>query len=480
MNTGLPEEAAQRAWLEDDLAAHAGRPIYLFQHLPLYLWDQAETDLGHYDNLGQPARAWLLDLVRRHGVELVFSGHSHFSFFDRVDAARYFVTPSTSFTRPGFSEAFASGPPAERGRDDVAKLGFFLVRVQEDGPRVHLVRTGGEKAPSAGTRLMTRLSRDLPASPLGLTLRHPLAHTAEVPLAWPSVVRQRVRNDYPLLSCLELGVRHLRVPAGDLSDSLQRWRLALLRAEGVAVTASWLWREGLDLAAAVAALRGEVDTVELRLPGAFEPPPAALAAAARCRGVLGVPVALSPIVARERTAGKQLPRARLAYHLGELPALDAALVASDAKVDRALCLLPPDASLPALRAIGAVDFAVELTGDDDYAQVVQVAEALLTVTRWPGSRLFLEPLIDLDRTMDGMHGLLDRACNPRQAYDGVRCLNTVLFSGSKRDAQLVLSGSARGPAVAYGLRTGTSRAIADGEALSIHEPTLLDAGSPRS
>ncbi len=45
-----------------------------------------------------------------------------------------------------------------------------------------------------------------------------------------------------------------------------------------------------------------------------------------------------------------------------------------------------------------------------------------------GARLFLEPLVDLDRTMDAPPGLLDRLCNPRTVFHVVRTLNTILFS----------------------------------------------------
>ena len=43
-----------------------------------------------------------------------------------------------------------------------------------------------------------------------------------------------------------------------------------------------------------------------------------------------------------------------------------------------------------------------------------------------GCRLFIEPLIDFDRTMDVTYGLLDRLCNPRPAFHALRVLNSVL------------------------------------------------------
>ena len=65
LNTGLPAEEGQRTWLEADLAAHAQMRIAVFLHLPPYLHNPAEPHLGHYDNIGEPARTWLLKLLAR-------------------------------------------------------------------------------------------------------------------------------------------------------------------------------------------------------------------------------------------------------------------------------------------------------------------------------------------------------------------------------------------------------------------------------
>jgi hypothetical protein len=502
LNAPLPETAAQRAWLEADLAAHdaahgsgsrrhgssprdedlpeaahgathrngSGR-IFVFLHHPPYLYDEREPGLGHYDNIGESDRGWLLTLLRRHDVELLFTGHSHFAWFDRIGHTRYFVGVSTSFTRPGFGEVFSSGPAPERGRDDAAKLGFYLVRVQPDGIRVHFIRTGGEMAspsdlPGTNTapRLLTRLPRDLPASPLGVVLCHPLSPVAEVPLAWPSAVRQRVRNDYPLLACLELGARHVRLPATDLDDPLQRRRLSILRDEGVAVTATWLWHERLapvDLAAAAARHAGVLDTMEVQLAGALWPEEAVLEQITTCRAAAGVSLALAPLIPKERVAGKQHLRTRIGYRVAELPELDRRLSAAGARLDRVLCWIDPGASpwdvaqeflaLPPLEQIGAVDWLVTLPAGAEGAYTARAAEAIFAAVLLAGGRVYLEPLVDLDRTMDASHGLLDRRCNPRPAFHAVRCLNTILYSragapvGTPSAETLAASASAAGP-----------------------------------
>jgi hypothetical protein len=439
MNSALPAARDQQRWLEAELAAHAGARVVVCLHLPLFLRDADDPDLGHYDTLGQPARGWLLDLCRRYRLELVLSGHAHWSFVNLVGSTRLVVCPSTSHTRPGFSELFSSAPPPEQGRDDAPKLGITLARLHDDGPRLHLLRTYGVSGQLdlSSARLLTRLSRDLPASPLGVTLTHPLAPVAAVPLAWPSVVRQPVRNDYPLLTCLELGVRYVRVPAADLDDPAQRPRLALLRAEGVALIAGWLWRDGLDLAAAVDRHRDLVDSIEVQMPGARWPDAAALTALAAVRERTGLPVTLTSVLPGEPVAGKQLRRTRIGYRLDEVAELDGRLAAAGASIDRVLCRLTPEVggrwtALDQIaerryERIGALDWALDPAATDPAEQLARAAAALFAVVRAPGTRLYLEPLLDLDRTMDVSLGLLDRQSNPRPVVNALRAINTVVF-----------------------------------------------------
>lgn len=442
LNTDLPEAKEQRLWLEADLKAHAGRRIFLFLHLGLFLKEEQEPSLGHYDNIDEPDRSWLIGLIRQYEMELVFSAHSHFSFFNRIDRTRYYNTVSSSFTRPGFSELFSGPAPPEQGRDDAQKLGFYLVRVFDEGTSVHLIRTWGQTEPidesSSSRFVISRISRDLPQSPLGVTLRHPLTRSVDVPVAWPSIIRQRVRNDYPLLSCIELGVRHVRVPACDLSDPLQRQRLGYLRDEGAQIVGCWLWSSQVDLTSEVQAHRDLLSGVEVQLLGTLLPDEDCSQQIQSCKAKLDLPVSLSPVIPSERVPGKQHLRTRWSYRLEELEVLNERLREQGVSVDRVLCRVDSDSSpwetmtrrrqLTALSNIGAIDWTVEFATLDEEMQVARGAEAVFALACLPGSRLFLEPLRDLDRTMDVTHGLLDRLCNPRPVFNAVRCLNTILFS----------------------------------------------------
>ncbi|MGH2460414.1 MAG: metallophosphoesterase family protein [Chloroflexota bacterium] len=444
MNTGLPAEDDQRRWLEADLLQYRGRRIFAFLHYPPFLVDEHEPALGHYDNLDEPARGWLLSVLRQPGVELLIGAHTHFRFFNRIDRTRFFVAPSTSFTRPGFCEIFSSGPPDEHGRNDVAKLGFFLVRVHQDGARIHLVRTGGRSISADDANLerpiLTGTPRDLTASPLGLTLRHPLARAGGVPAAWPSVVRQPMRDDYPLLACLELGARYLRVPATDLTDSLQARRLAIARDEGIAISATWLWPTVGVPFESIARYRPQLDDAEIQMPGALAPTDACLCLVARCATELDLPITLTPVIPGERVAGKQHPRTRVGFDLTELRPLNDLLARRGIRVARVVCRVAPNAhpwevalairSLSPLSQIGGVELAVDVATTDPTAQDTRAAEAMFAMALLRGSRLFLEPLLDLDRTMDVGYGLLDRLENPRSSFQIVACLNTLLYGSS--------------------------------------------------
>jgi len=441
LNTGLHQESQQRNWLEEDLRRHVGRRLFLFLHMPPFLWHPDEPHLGHYDNLGEPARTWLLDLVRQRRVEMLFAGHVHFPFYDQVANTRQVILPSTSFTRPGFGHLFTSASPPEQGRDDAPKLGFYLCRILDDRVDLHLIRTSGATELDPATRLLTPTSAGLPNAPLGLTLLHPLAPSTEIPLAWPSAIRQPVRNDGPFLSLMELGATSVRVPWTDFEQPLQLRRLSMLRAEGVQVQAFGPAPDEFDLHHLLDAHPACADAWELQLPGSPWPTDRHLQQLRDCGR--RTPLALSTIIPGERVSGKQHPRTRIGYRPEELPELDRRLGEADARVDSVLCRLDGDdtpwetarniGAAPPLSQVGRVDWLLTLPGEDDPRNQLLAAEVLFAVTLTPNARLYLDPLIDLDRTMDVRHGLLDPLCNPRPLFHALRCLNALLHEFRKTE-----------------------------------------------
>ncbi|HEY4121958.1 MAG TPA: metallophosphoesterase, partial [Byssovorax sp.] len=241
LNSGLPTEAAQRAWLEADLAEHHGERVILATHYPPFVAERDEP--SSYDNVDEPARSWLLDLCAKHRVEAIYAGHVHNFFWDQCDGTDLAILPSTALVRVDYSELFRAAPAddAERGRNDYPKLGYLLVDVHERGRVDRLVRTHGvttKKADAASTKhRLTPLFG--PVASFGLDLRHPWAELVDIPPsgALEDFARKRARNDYPLLAILELGAKGLRVPVEDLVDARVRRRMRLLVDRGHRFTA---------------------------------------------------------------------------------------------------------------------------------------------------------------------------------------------------------------------------------------------------
>ena len=440
MNGTLPDAAEQEAWVEKDLAEHAKKRLFILLHMPPYLFDETEPSMGHYDNLANPARAWLLNLVRVYRVEMLLAGHVHFAFFDRLAETRYAVLASPVFTRPGFSCLFAGPPPPQRGRDDVPKFGFYLMRVRADKTDLHFIRTSGLERlpPNTEERLITRVSGTLPQSPLGLTLSQPLATVAEIPRAWPAAIREKVRNDYPLLACIEMGVGYVRAPLTDFQDTFQRRRLEILRQEGVKLDAVVIFSEELDILDAMQQVHPRIDGLEIQIVETLYPSEKCIEVIKVLQERFGVSVTLSPIICREPTSGKQFPRFRFGYTPQEIPSLNQFLVGNRVAIDRIICKLDNDQSLcnqirevaeiTPLSHISNVDFSFEFSVTDDQANANLAAEALFSMATMPESRIYFEPFSDLDRTMDVTHGLLDTLCNPRPASRVLQSLNTIMYS----------------------------------------------------
>lgn len=440
MNGTLPDAAEQEAWLEKDLAEHAKKRLFVLLHMPSYLFDETEPSMGHYDNLANPARAWLLDLVRVYEVEMLIAGHVHFAFFDHLAETRYAVLASPAFTRPGFSCLFTGSPPPERGRDDAPKFGFYLMRVRADKTDIHFIRTAGvEKfSPDTEERLITRVSGTLPQSPLGITLSQPLGTVAEIPRAWPAAIREKVRNDYPLLACMEMGVRYVRAPLTDFLDAFQRRRLEILHKEGVKLNAVVVFSEEVDILAAMSQVHSRIDGLEIQIAGTLYPSDKCIEVIKVLQERFGVSVTLSPIVCREATSGKQFPRFRLGCTPQEIPMINQCLAGKSVAIERVICKLNTDQSLcnqiqqiaeiTPLSHIANIDFSLEFSATNDQTNANLAAEALFSVATLPGSRVYFEPFSDLDRTMDVTHGLLDTLCNPRSASCTLQSLNTIMYS----------------------------------------------------
>jgi len=223
LNSGLQDEARQKAWLEAELEQAAGQRVFLFMHYPPYIY--ARNERSNYDNLDEPGRSWLLSLMERPNVEAAFAGHVHNFWYDRVGGAELYMLPSTAFLRHDFTEFYHVAPGSEFGRGDVHKFGYFIVDLYESGHVAYSLRTLGEHAAPGAASVPAR-ARYL-AHPkvsaldtLGVELRHPWSESMQITATGgvQEFGRKWARNDYPLQALWEMGVRLAKIPEIDLAD----------------------------------------------------------------------------------------------------------------------------------------------------------------------------------------------------------------------------------------------------------------------
>ena len=79
-NSGLEEEQEQWDWLKQTLSDGSDKRIFIFAHYPLYLSARDEPDF--YDNIDEPARTQLIDLLAQYPVEGYYAGHVHNFFYN--------------------------------------------------------------------------------------------------------------------------------------------------------------------------------------------------------------------------------------------------------------------------------------------------------------------------------------------------------------------------------------------------------------
>lgn len=108
-----PDEARQFAWLEQQMQEAGERRIAWFLHRPLFIEGPDEGDMGYWSVPPAP-RARLLELVRKHAVAIVASGHLHRAHDLVLDGTRYIWGPSSGFVvgpalQPGMAGATSLG-----------------------------------------------------------------------------------------------------------------------------------------------------------------------------------------------------------------------------------------------------------------------------------------------------------------------------------------------------------------------------------
>ena len=236
INSGLPEEQIQKAWLESETERLSGKRQFFFMHYPPYLTSPLEP--GNYDNVDRPGRDWLMKILAGRTVEGVFCGHVHNYWCSTLGNALYYLLPSTAFMRHDFSVFYKVAPQEEFGRGDPGRFGFFLVDVNADGHVAYSVRSGARMIHPGDNCDSARFKEAFLAHPVsskfscvGLELRQPWAYLEQVPATGgvQEIGRKVARNDYPFQSIVEIGANLLLVPEIDLKEKTSEERLRFLK-----------------------------------------------------------------------------------------------------------------------------------------------------------------------------------------------------------------------------------------------------------
>ena len=458
LNSGFIDEHEQWAWLERQLAT--GQRVFLFMHYPPFLHAADEDE--HYDNVAEPARSRLLDLLQRSPVEALFCGHVHNFFYNRIGGTDCYVVPSLTAVRHDYTELFPVPPSAnEHGRDARGKLGFFWVEVFPTGHVAHWVRTWGETRTDRALARPRVHARGSIHAPVGVDLRHGWLDAISIPHtgAVDEFSRKTVRNDYYLAALWEMGIRRLRIPLQDLTTPTSSLRVAELAAFGHRFTVFTFGLPDARQRSALAHHAADLAAIEIIELGSKLPMIAAEAAVLKSE--LGVPVFLSKLHGeRGHDVGHYAHVIRHGFLPGEPAAAAAIEDAVRHNLDGLVYRLDRDcAPEPALHAIAESTQAanlraivhLRLAGNNPAQEITDDAETARrvadgTLAAWQlGERIsvFFDTFADHDRGYFPRHGLVDRAYDPRPAGLVLRQLVEKLASMDARCTAAAAEGAAR-------------------------------------
>ncbi|MGB7299653.1 MAG: metallophosphoesterase [Burkholderiaceae bacterium] len=476
-NSGLSQDHEQRAWFSAQLGSAGALRVFVFMHYPPYIHTADEA--GNYDNIDQPARAWVVEQLQRAEVEAVFAGHVHNFWYDRIGNAEMYMLPSTAFMRHDFSEFYRIAPSIEHARGDAERYGYFLVDVFADDHVAYSVRTmDGRSAPGETATRRNQLTLAHPKTSglnrVGVELRHPWAETMQISATGgvQEFGRKWARNDYPLQSLWEMGVRLCKVPSVDLAEDYSAQRMSVLATSGnrFVVTCLGKPREALlqrDLAAC------GIEAFEVNATAdSFESMQAALAT---IRKESGVKLLFAKILSGDnsRFDGKHFTHfVKSGFSVSELDAAERTLRTplSGGVIDGVTVRIDFDDNLPSAMA-RIHRFADEMDCDvlaslklagpsvaqmraDDAALAARTAEAVILSQGHDRVSLIFDTFMDVDRGYYPRQAFIDRRFNPRLAAGTFAFLNTRLSELGKvvmieqpvnqsTDATVLSSGSSR-------------------------------------
>lgn len=453
-NSGLEEERKQHEWLEEDLKASSGKRIFVFSHYPPYIYRSDEQD--NYDNIDQPGRGWLLELLSRYNVEAFFAGHVHQFGYKRYKKTRIYNLLSTCFVRQDYSEMFRVQPAEEYGRDDTPKLGYCIVEVYPEGHKVEIYRSYGRTLQDDTETIVCEQLNPLktnvrPFSPLGVHLRHPLIEAIDLPYMGPldEFVRKRMVNDYPILGLWETGIGHLRLPLEDLWETENRKRIKDLHDDGYRFVFFAVNTQDTDL---IKPNLEVIDALEVIVP--WEKVKTMIHSVSELRESTGIPVYLANIessIHREQKGPKFSHYISHGFHIDHVKPLEEILPRKECidgfvfQVEQhedplnIIGRISRYADENGFKALANVRLSsedpAEYLADDDYV-AEKAVEAALAAYMYPNVTTFLDTFIDHDRGYFPRVGLYDRRVNPRKSANILRNLSLAIQGSGEKIVEI--------------------------------------------
>ncbi len=467
INSGLEIEKTQRAWLEQILNDAVNQRIMLFSHYPPYLCSPEEHE--SYDNIAEPGRSWLLDLTKNHTVEALFSGHVHHFWYNRHNSMDCYLLPSTSFTRQDYSEMFRIAPSDQMadGRNDVDKVGYFIVLVYENGHVCHFRKTRGKALAREETQrgvqqqlasVVSLHPRETTKSPVGFDMRHPWYELTQIAPsgALDEFRRKTVRNDYPMFAMWQMGIGLMRIPIEDLECEQAVDRIRSLRASNheFVVTSN-----GMPSPSTCSKLIRHQDLVKRwDITLALHNIEASASAIQKVKQQTNLPAYLSKLrmKADDIKAGKPyFHQISHGFSSTEVAEIESILTDSrhrtlfDGFVFR-ICQGDPVCQVltDIESAFGPMEKAVSVTlflADhnpaqhrcDDQHNANLITEGMFVTAALGNADFFVDTFMDLDRGHSVRNGVIDRLCNPRPAMHTIQNLGATLASTANFTGQLI-------------------------------------------
>ncbi|MGD2142413.1 MAG: metallophosphoesterase [Candidatus Bathyarchaeota archaeon] len=435
LNSGLEHEKKHSEWLESTLSG--SERIHMFSHYPPYILEPSEK--SNYDNIDQPARSWLLKLLKKHGVEAMFAGHAHQFIYNKHHSTEIYNLFSTSFVRQDYSDMFRVEAAEDYGRNDTPKLGWCIVDVYENAEVTSILRSygstlrKGEEGPVESPRVKAYFTKEKLANYVGVHLRHSWDEVMELPYNGPidEFVRKRVRNDYAILGFWESGIRTLRVPFDELQEPRTRDRINTLTEMGHRFM---FFCVGVPQGSQLKAIKNNpdlVDAIEIIIP--WRKAQKVIDDLIHFRGKVKAPVYLAKIessVERETEGPKFSHYISHGFRSHEIQTIKEYLVnrraieaqdgfifhvSSTESPWEAIHQINTEMKLQGFRAVANIRLASEDPAEnltDDLWVANRVAEAVVAAHS-SGVRVFLDTFMDLERGYFPRIGLYDRLLNPR-------------------------------------------------------------------